>query len=124
MTATNMTTATTSSRSPAGRTSSSSVTVVGRLGARVAERILPSGASIWVFTVVVDRRPERGAPPGAARVDAIACQTNRAAVIRRLATLTEGDWVRAEGGLRRRFWRSAGGLGSATEVLVTRLTRE
>ena len=104
--------------------SCSEVTLVGRLGARVDERTLPSGDVITTFTVVIDRRRRRGEPPSAARVDAIPCQAGQAAVARRLATMESGQWVRVEGSLRRRFWRSAAGLGSAMEVDVRRLTLE
>lgn len=101
----------------------SEVTVVGRLGARVDERELPSGDVVTVFTVIVDRK-ERSPSTGQAKgVDAIACQTFRPAVARRVGTLDAGQWVRVEGALRRRFWRSGAGLGSAMEVDVRRIQR-
>ena len=104
--------------------SHSAVTIVGRLGSRIDERTLPSGDVITTFTVVVDRRRRRGDAPTAAKVDAIPCQAVQAGVIRRLATIEAGQWVRVEGTLRRRFWRSGAGLGSAMEVDVSRLTTE
>lgn len=102
--------------------SASTVTIVGRLGSRVEERTLPSGDVLTSFTVVVDRPRRRGDAPTAAKVDAIPCQAAQATVLRRLASLEPGAWVRAEGRLRRRFWRSGAGLGSAMEVEVSRLT--
>jgi len=99
------------------------VTLVGRLGANLEERVLPSGDEITVFTVVVDRQVRRGEPSSSTRVDAIACQASSPGIRRRLTGLGPGDWVRAEGVLRRRFWRSPGGLGSATDVHVVRLAR-
>lgn len=104
--------------------SHSDVTIVGRLGARIDERTLPSGDVIATFTVVVDRPRRRGDPSTAVKVDAIPCQAVQARVIRRLATLEAGQWVRVDGALRRRFWRSGAGLGSAMEVEVSRLTLE
>ena len=98
--------------------SEATVTICGRLGSRVEERVLPSGDTVTVFTIVVDR-PR--AAVGAVKVDAIACQTFRADVRRRLERMESGAWVRAEGALRRRFWRAPGGLGSAMEVDVSRL---
>jgi single-strand DNA-binding protein len=98
------------------------VTVIGRLGARVTQRTLPSGDVVTVFTVVVDR-PSRARHEGGPAVDAIPCQTFRSGVNRRLATLREGDRVRVEGTLRRRFWRTASGLGSALEVEAGSLRR-
>lgn len=104
--------------------SHSAVTIVGRLGSRIDERTLPSGDVITTFTVVVDRRRRRGETTTAAKVDAIPCQAAHAAVIRRLASFEAGQWVRVEGTLRRRFWRSGAGLGSAMDVDVSRLTAE
>jgi single-strand DNA-binding protein len=103
----------------------SEVTLTGRLGARVERRELPSGDAVTVFTVVVDRptRARRRGDGRDVRVDSIACQTFRAAVARRVESLESGDWVRVEGTLRRRFWRSGAGLGSAMEVEVQRLER-
>lgn len=109
---------------PAPPTSLSDVTIVGRLGSRVEERTLPSGDVITVFTVVVDRRHRRGDVTTTVKVDAIPCQAAVPAVQRRLLALEPGQWVRAEGRLRRRFWRSGTGLGSAMEVEVRRLTAQ
>jgi single-strand DNA-binding protein len=108
---------------PDARDSYSEVVVVGRLGARVDTRELPSGDEVTVFTVVVDRpRRERGTIRGAS-VDSIACQSFRVAVTRSLGRLSVGDRIRVEGTLHRRFWRSGAGLGSAMEVDVRRIRR-
>jgi single-strand DNA-binding protein len=101
--------------------SSADVVVVGRLGSRIEARELPSGDTITVFTIVVDRAGAAGRSASAVKVDAIACQAFKAAVVDRLDRLEPGQWVRAEGCLRRRFWRSGAGLGSAMEVEVSRL---
>jgi single-strand DNA-binding protein len=98
------------------------VVLVGRLGSRVDTRVLPSGDEITTFTIVVDRPKGRPAS-STVRVDAIACQAVWASVRRRLAGLTPGEWVRADGRLRRRFWRTGAGLGSAMEVEVHALRR-
>jgi single-strand DNA-binding protein len=84
-------------------------------------RELPSGDVVTVFTIVVDRPRAPGVPVSTVKVDAIACQAFRAGVVNRLDRLVPGQWVRAEGTLRRRFWRSGAGLGSAMEVEVSRL---
>ena len=101
------------------------VVLVGRMGARLEERELPSGDVVTTFTIVVDRPAGRSSMTSGAgpRVDAIACQAFRAATARRAASLEPGTWVRAEGVLRRRFWRSPVGLGSAMEVEVSRIQR-
>lgn len=104
------------------------VAIVGRMGARVDRRELPSGDEVTTFTIVVDRpatartRATRDASP-AARLDSIPCQSFRATVARRAEALPAGTWVRAEGVLRRRFWRAGAGVGSAMEVEVARLDR-
>ena len=102
-------------------TSTADVVLVGRLGSRVDVRELPSGDCVTVFTVVVDRPHTSGRPASTVKVDAIACQAFRVSVVNRLQRLEPGQWVRAEGALRRRFWRSGAGLGSAMEVEVIRL---
>ncbi|HAN70903.1 MAG TPA: single-stranded DNA-binding protein [Actinobacteria bacterium] len=98
---------------------SSSVLLIGRLGATVTERELPSGDVITVFTVIVDRPRARGSR---VQVDAIPCQAMRAGVRARLRRLAPGSVIEVEGSLRRRFWRSGAGLGSALEVDVDRIT--
>lgn len=90
------------------------VLLVGRLGSRIDERTLPSGDQLTTFTVIVDR-PAR-ARRGRVRVDAIPCVAVTREVSRRVAAAEKGSWVQVHGSLRRRFWRSAGGLGSALEV--------
>ncbi|MDO8309811.1 MAG: single-stranded DNA-binding protein [Actinomycetota bacterium] len=109
-------------------TASCHVAVVGRLGSRVDRRELPSGDEVTTFTIVVDRpaASRSRAPSGegaAVRVDSIPCQSFRATVARRAEALPAGTWVRAQGVLRRRFWRAGAGVGSAMEVQVTRLDR-
>ena len=96
---------------------SSQVSIVGRLGAHVRTREMPSGDVITSFTVVVDR-PARSR--GTVSVDSLACTTDRARTREALARMEPGTLVCVEGTLRRRFWRgaSAGALGSAMEVLV------
>ena len=56
-------------------------------------------------------------------VDSIPCQTFRTSVARKVSGLAEGDEVEVSGSLRRRFWRTPGGLASALEVEVSSLTR-
>ncbi|HEY7821195.1 MAG TPA: single-stranded DNA-binding protein [Acidimicrobiia bacterium] len=101
---------------------SSHVDLLGRLGAHVRSRELPSGDELTSFTVIVDRpvRERRGGT----KVDAIACTTTNRKIRDRLQRLEPGTQVEVEGVLRRRFWRagaSAGQVGSTTEVLVRNL---
>jgi len=96
------------------------VRLVGRLGATVDKRELPSGTVLTNFSIVVDR-PAREVR-GRTKVDTIACQTTRSAVAARLGKVDSGQTVEVFGALRRRFWKSAAGLASATEVDVVRMT--
>lgn len=104
------------------QTTSASVEIVGRLGAHVRTRELPSGDVITTFTLVVDR-PERELR-GTTRVDAITCVATKARIRTALERWEPGTLISASGVLRRRFWRAgsansgSSGMGSATEVLV------
>lgn len=105
--------------------SHSEVVLVGRLGAKTHVRDLPSGDTVTVFTVVVDR-PAREVARATGRVttvDSIACQTFRAAVSRRVESIAPGEWVRVEGSLRRRFWRAGSGSVNVMEVDAKRVAR-
>jgi single-strand DNA-binding protein len=95
------------------------VRLAGRLARQVDERTLPSGDVITTFAIIVDRPQRRGS----ARVDTIACVTSRRSVATAAGQWPAGQWVEAEGALRRRFWRSGAGLGSATEVEVHRMRK-
>jgi single-strand DNA-binding protein len=95
------------------------VKIVGRLGAKVSTKCLPSGDEITVFSIVIDR-PAREVR-GSTQIDTIACVTTKAQLAGRLNAWEPGRWIEAEGVLRRRFWRAGGGLGSAMEVDVRRM---
>ncbi|MFZ4485410.1 MAG: single-stranded DNA-binding protein [Candidatus Nanopelagicales bacterium] len=95
------------------------VRIVGRLGAQVSTKLLPSGDEITVFSIVLDR-PAREVR-GSTRIDTIACVTGRPQLAGKLQGWDAGRWIEAEGVLRRRFWRAGGGLGSAMEVDVRRV---
>ena len=99
----------------------STVTLVGRIGQHVQEVEFPSGDVMTRFDIVIDRPPRDRV--GRTRVDTIACVTTTATVAKRVGGLQPGDWVSAEGVLRRRFWRAGASLGSAMEVDVRRLVR-
>ena len=100
-------------------TAANEVRIVGRLGARVGVKVLPSGDEVTVFSIIVDR-PVRELR-GTTKIDTIACVTSRGQLGVRIRNWEAGRWVEAQGVLRRRFWRSGGGLGSAMEVDVRRV---
>ncbi|RZS80239.1 single-strand DNA-binding protein [Motilibacter rhizosphaerae] len=91
------------------------VFLTGRLPAAPEERELPSGDTIVVLRLVV-RRPAD--PRGGPTVDTVDCVVRAPGLQRRVLAWAPGTTVSVEGALRRRFWRSAGGPASRTEVLV------
>ena len=98
-----------------------SVEIMGRLGSRVVQKELPSGDIATTFAVIVDR--PIGEHVGTTKVDTMPCQTFRASVAKKVWRLGPGTAVNCTGVLRRRFWKSQGGLGSALEVEVRTLKR-
>ena len=101
------------------------VRLVGRLGAEPALRELPSGDVLVQFRLVVERAPAPGAAGGSRiTVDTLECAAWRKDVQRSLRSCAAGDVLEVEGSLRRRFWRSAGGAASRSEVEVRRLRRQ
>lgn len=90
----------------------------GRLAAEPSVRVLPSGDELCSFRLTVSR-PPAGRTSSKAKVDSIDCAAMSARVRRRLERATPGDELEVQGSLQRRFWRSAAGLGSRYEVLVT-----
>ena len=97
------------------------VEVVGRLGGRVTQRELPSGDIATGFAVIVDRPASDQV--GTTKVDTMPCQTFRESVAKKVLAMEPGTQVSCMGVLRRRFWRSSGGLASALEIEVRALKR-
>ncbi len=93
------------------------VRLVGRISQEPTQRVLPSGDVIWSFRVVVPREPDRRG--GANQVDALECSVWSGRVRRSVATWRPGDLVEVSGAVRRRFFRSAAGPASRTEIEVT-----
>jgi len=101
-------------------TSLNHVHLRGRLASAALERELPSGDTVAIFRLVVDRPPRR---ESSARVDTLDCAVFRGDVRRRLLRCEAGDVLEVEGALRRRFFRAGGGAASRYEVEVTALRR-
>lgn len=118
----------TTSRTPPSTTTTTvnEVHVVGRITTEPTERELPSGDVLVALRVSVPRDPppRRTDPEGRAhRVDALdlACWTG---VARRAALRAEvGDQVEVWGSLRRRFFRTPGGVQSRYEIEVDRIRK-
>ncbi len=82
------------------------VTLVGRLSQPAEEQVLPSGAELWKFRVIVGR-PVAGA--SRVTVDALDCVVWARRPARSVASWRAGDVVEVKGSLRRRFFAPAGG---------------
>ena len=107
-----------------GARSVNQVHLVGRVAAPAASRILPSGDTVTVLRVVVDRPPPtRRSPPRAPTTDTVDCAIWTARLRQRAASLATGAIVEVDGALRRRFWRSGSGPVSRYEVEVAALRR-
>ena len=100
---------------------SNSVDFMGRLGNRVSQKELPSGHIATIFAVVVDR--PAAYQVGKTKVDTLPRQKFRVSVAKWVIRLEPVTQVMCTGVLRQRFWKSAGGLGSALEVEVRTLKR-
>ena len=90
------------------------VVLVGRVTSPAAERVLPSGDTITSWRITIDRDDEGR--------DVVDCTAWTARLQRSSLAWQKGDVVEINGAIRRRFWRAAAGLGSATEVEVTSAT--
>ena len=111
-----------------------SVRLVGRVSAVGEPRELPSGDTVQTLRLVVPRAGpgQRGgrasAPAGASggsavTVDTIDVACWNAGARRTAASLAPDDRVEVEGSLRRRFFRTAAGVGCLYEVEARRLRR-
>lgn len=115
---------TSKSHSSAKRTSTivNEVRLIGRLSGRET-RVLPSGAPLLSFRVIVDRPARDRGPSGSVRVDALDCCVWRVGLARRMETWDNGEPIEVRGVLRRRFWNNGGGLASRVEVEVRSVRR-
>jgi len=104
-------------RTGAGDSATNHVELVGRISGGPAVRVLPSGDELVTLRVVVPREP--GEPVDTIDLACWSARSRRAAM-----RCSDGDTVRVEGALRRRFFRTPGGPASRYEVEVVRLVRD
>lgn len=97
------------------------VEIVGKLGGTTTMKELPSGDTLTTFSVIVERSVKERV--GRISIDTIPCQTFRLSLGQRVIRWEPGTVVTIRGVLRRRFWRSPQGLGSALEVEVRAIKR-
>lgn len=93
------------------------VRLTGRISAPPETRILPSGAELVSFRLVV-RRSASARRRSKQVVDTIDCSVWRAAVRRSLLRVAAGTEVEVTGQLRRRFSRGGQGVASWVNVEV------
>ncbi|MGA8247222.1 MAG: single-stranded DNA-binding protein [Nocardioides sp.] len=99
------------------------VTLVGRLSRPAEEQVLPSGAELWKFRVIVGRPASASSR---ATVDALDCVVWTKRPARSVASWRAGDTVEVRGSLRRRFFSPTGGgrvSRCEVEVAAARLIR-
>ncbi|HET7476841.1 MAG TPA: single-stranded DNA-binding protein [Dermatophilaceae bacterium] len=93
------------------------VTLRGRVSGSPTAKQLPSGDVVLLMRLVVPRPPAAAQRNGGRnQVDTIDVAVWTPAQRRKALRLTDGDVVHVRGALRRRFWRSPGGLASRYEV--------
>lgn len=85
----------------------------GRLSAPAELRPLPSGDTLVVFALIVQREDPR---PKGPTTDTITCVSSLAGLQRHAVAWSTDDVVEVEGALRRRFWRTPTGTAMVYEV--------
>jgi single-strand DNA-binding protein len=96
------------------------VRLVGRLAADPQLRELPSGDTVWMLRVVVERPLPAGRPRPRQRVDSLECTVWAGRLKQQLKGWSAGDVVEVSGALRRRFFRAGGATASRVEVELAR----
>ncbi len=97
-------------------TAANLVRIRGRLGADPTERILPSGAAIVSFRVVVAREATVMTRGSRQKSDWVDCAAWSSPARRKSAVWRSGDVVEVEGALRRRHYRAGDTSGSRVEI--------
>lgn len=100
---------------------SNEVRLVGRVGSKPEERVLPSGESLWTFRITVARPPAKATSRGSRqRSDSLDCAVWGGRPRRTVSTWAKGDLVEVTGSVRKRFFQAGGATASRVEVEVTR----
>jgi single-strand DNA-binding protein len=92
------------------------VRIRGRLGADPTERLLPSGAVIVSFRVVITREATVMTRGSRQKSDWVDCSAWSSPTRRKSSSWRSGDVVEVEGSLRRRHYRAGDTSGSRVEV--------
>lgn len=98
------------------------VSLRGRVAAPPDERTLPSGDSLMMARLIVDR-DVAALQRSSQRVDTLDCVAWTARVQRSMRSWQAGDEVEVSGAIRRRFFRGVAGPVSRVEVEIRRAKR-
>lgn len=97
------------------------VHIIGRLRDAPEVKQLPSGDEVVSFRVVVARPDEARRSARSPRSDLIDVSCYSARTRRSAARLTDGQGVEVTGAMRRRVWRTPGGVNSRLDVEASTL---
>lgn len=92
------------------------VHLIGRISGEIQEKELPSGDKVVELRLVVARDDRDG-------YDTFDVALWKAGLRKRALGLVDEEWVRIDGVLRRRFWRSGEGVASRWQVEGRELSR-
>jgi single-strand DNA-binding protein len=105
------------------------VLLVGRVSSPGVERELPSGDKVVEFRIVVQRDSSKGKrsrsvhPEGRTKsgkvkkdVDSLDIASWSASTRRSATSLQMDQWVEVNGSVRRRFWKTPGGVASRWQI--------
>jgi single-strand DNA-binding protein len=98
------------------------VRLVGRLNAAPVERELPSGETVVIARLVVERAPGTG-PRRRQTVDVLDCSGWLPRVQRAMRGWSQGDLVDVRGSVRRRFFSVGGRTAARVEIEVSSARR-
>ncbi len=100
------------------------VRLLGRVTSQPQERVLPSGDVIVTFRMSMTREQTPMTRGSKQTSDWVDCVAFGARVRRTVGAWEVGDAVRADGALRRRFYRGSAGTATRLEVEVLRASRQ
>ena len=96
------------------------VHLIGRLGGKAQEKLLPSGDKVVEFRLIIGRDEAKNQTKQSVDTIDIAVW---GAVGRKIALkFDENSWISVDGAIRRRFWQSPSGLASRWQVEASQIS--
>lgn len=96
------------------------VHLIGRLGGKAQERLLPSGDKVVEFRLIIGR--DKGRNQTKQSVDTIDIAVWGAIGRKAALKFDENSWISVDGAIRRRFWQSPTGLASRWQVEASQIS--